>query len=187
MDFVVDIETLATEANAVILSAGIIAVDFGKELTVPGLLKDSVYVKFNAKSQIPKRLVEESTLTWWKAQDKEVYDSQVRSQPDDLTLEDGFFKLKSFLQKNGLTKKSIIWTRGELDSTVLQNIAKQLEQPLLFPFYRVRDIRTAVDILYGSDNGYCKMSVDIPVNIKKHHPVYDCIIDALMLRYGIEE
>lgn len=49
-----------------------------------------------------------------------------------------------------------------------------------------RDIRTAVDIMYGSTNGYC--SVEHPDfarhNVIKHHPVHDCALDVMMLLYG---
>jgi hypothetical protein len=49
-----------------------------------------------------------------------------------------------------------------------------------------RDVRTAVDILYGTTNGY--VEVDHPLfdrtAVIKHHPVHDCALDAMQLLYG---
>jgi hypothetical protein len=49
-----------------------------------------------------------------------------------------------------------------------------------------RDIRTAVDILTGSTNGYCDVVYDgfDRHEVIKHHPVHDCALDAMMLMYG---
>ena len=49
-----------------------------------------------------------------------------------------------------------------------------------------RDVRTAVDCLYGSSNGYVEVVKDgfDRAAVIKHHPVHDCALDAMMLMYG---
>ena len=52
-----------------------------------------------------------------------------------------------------------------------------------------RDIRTAIDILYGTTNGYCAVDCDgfDKSMVTKHHPVHDVCYDAMMLLYGVEQ
>jgi hypothetical protein len=67
---------------------------------------------------------------------------------------------------------------------------EQLTIEPIFPFKRWRDVRTAVDFLTGTTNGYCK--VDYPgfdpyLHITKHNPIDDCVLDVMQLIYGVKE
>jgi hypothetical protein len=67
---------------------------------------------------------------------------------------------------------------------------EKLKVEPVFWFNRWRDVRTGIDLLKGSTSGYCK--VDYPgfdpyLHITKHNPIDDCIYDAMMLLYGVEE
>jgi hypothetical protein len=83
--------------------------------------------------------------------------------------------------------KCWVWARGNLDQLVLDDIEEQIGLEPIWPFARWRDVRTAVDFLYGTTTGYTKVNhpvFDSKLHITKHNPVDDCIFDAMMLMYG---
>lgn len=187
--YIFDVETLSTSETAVILSAAAIKVDFTKELDYYDLVRSAFYVKFDAKEQITKynRTVDKNTVNWWKTVPQEIQDSQAKPSKNDVPLASGMKSLCNWFIENGFDKRdSVVWTRGDLDNTVIQHISKQLEIEPPFSVWRVRDIRTAVDILSGSNNGYAKLSKPLPATTKKHDPVHDCAMDAFQLKYYIE-
>jgi hypothetical protein len=84
-----------------------------------------------------------------------------------------------------------VWARGNLDQMVLSHIEDQMGLENIWSYARWRDVRTAVDFLYGTKNGY--VDVDTPawveafdskLHITKHNPVDDCVFDAMQLMYG---
>ena len=79
------------------------------------------------------------------------------------------------------------WARGNLDQLVMDSIEEQCEITPIFYYARWRDVRTAVDFLYGTSNGYCKVDYEgfnPSLHITKHDPIDDCILDTMMLLYG---
>jgi hypothetical protein len=69
----------------------------------------------------------------------------------------------------------------------MDSIEEQIETDPIFPYARWRDVRTAVDFLYNTSNGYCKVNYEEfnpDHHITKHDPIDDCILDAMMLMYG---
>jgi len=183
----VDVETLGTESNAVLLSLGMVYADFSEDFTYDQLIETGFYVKFDANEQKEMgRTMEKGTIEWWKKQDKEVFDSEVRVKPTDVKLLDGLNQAAEWIASvPGYSRKTgTVWTRGSIDDMVLGSVCKQAGRAPLFPFYLVRDVRTAVDILYGSHNGYVDIDAPMP-NIQKHNPTVDAALDAMMLRYGV--
>jgi hypothetical protein len=69
---------------------------------------------------------------------------------------------------------------------VIDSLAKKFALQPLTDYNRWRDVRTAVDILCGTTNGYT--DVVYPgferAAVIKHHPVHDCALDAMQLMYG---
>jgi hypothetical protein len=56
----------------------------------------------------------------------------------------------------------------------------------IFHYSKWRDVRTAVDFLSGSNNGYCEVDYegfDPALDITKHNPIDDCVYDAMQLMY----
>jgi len=182
-DFILDLETLSLRPNAVVLSCGIIAVDLSKDFTAEDLKERSLFVKFKSNSQT-NRHISSDTLNWWRNQSIEVQRSQLLPSPSDVSLVDGYKAIQQFIKLNCMTpNKAVYWCRGDLESSVLSDIAFELGLPELYPYHRKRDVRTAVDILTGSDNGYCDTIPLMPDGLKEHDPVDDCIRDLWMLRY----
>ncbi len=193
--FMFDIETLGVESTTVVLSAGIVYFDPNEddELSYEDLVARGLFVKFNAKEQVTEysRTITKSTLDWWGKQGK--WQQQTSLDPDadnDLTVVDGFKVLHKYINKY-LKGKSweteIMWARGSLDQMAIDSLANKAGVDPIAPFNRWRDVRTAVDMLTGSTNGYCKVADLDWDKVAKHHPVHDCALDALMLMRGIPE
>ncbi len=190
--FALDIETLGIESTSVILSIGLVYV---KDTTVKNyqeMLKDSLFVKLNAKEQISKygRTVDKDTLTWWKKQGEiQRKHSYIPSDKDVSVVEAVDSCIDWVKSKNDDT--ALVWVRGSMDGPCMDNLFKSVLKSPLFGYNRYRDVRTAIDILYPntSKNGYVEVdpeqcpdwSEDLVV---KHHPVSDCLYDLCMLRFG---
>ena len=87
--------------------------------------------------------------------------------------------------------KCWIWARGNMDQVVLSSMEEMLDVESVFSYNRWRDVRTAVDFLYGTTNGYTDIETppwmdkfDPAIHIYKHDPLDDCIFDVMMLIYG---
>lgn len=186
--FIFDVETLGVDSNAVVLSAALIHFDPEKRPTYQDLLDDACFVKFKAKDQIQrlKRAVDLETLEWWKNQHSYVREVSFDPTGDDVTVEEGITRLHNYMNKFPNADKQTMWARGSLDQIVIDHMARQVGLQVITGYNMWRDVRTAVDILYGTTNGYA--DVDHPLfkrhEVIKHHPVHDCALDAMQLMYG---
>ena len=187
-----DVETLGKESSAVILSIGCTYFDPTKEPSVEELRKNSVFVKFDTADQIKrlKRTVTPSSIEWWGKQCDNVKKKSVKPSADDISLEEGIEKFREWTKQFPDNTKCWVWARGNLDQLVMDSLEERLGIEPVFGYNRWRDVRTFIDITYGTNNGYCK--VDYPgfnsqLDITKHDPVDDCIFDIMMMLYGQTE
>ncbi len=185
--FIFDVETLGVESNAVILSAALIHFDPEKRPTYQDLIVDACFVKFKAKEQANNgRTITKSTLEWWKTQHEYVKKVSLDPSTDDVSARDGIATLYAYMNKFENANKQTMWARGSLDQLVIDSLCDALDLEPITGYNMWRDVRTAVDILYGTTNGY--VDVDHPLfkrhEVIKHHPVHDCALDAMQLMYG---
>jgi hypothetical protein len=186
--FLFDVETLGVESTSVILSAALVYFDPEEKPDYQKLLDDAIFVKLNAKDQIQrlKRVVDIGTLEWWKNQHEFVRALSFDPKSDDMLAEDAITVLHNYMNKYPNSNKQTMWARGSLDQMVIDSLSKKLDMQPLTGYNMWRDMRTAVDLLCGSSNGYC--DIDHPTfkrhEVIKHHPVHDCALDAMMLMYG---
>lgn len=188
-----DIETLGTESTAVILSAAIIHFDPTSEPEFSALKADACFVKFNVREQVEvyARKIERSTVDWWNKQCENVRRKSFYPSANDLSLAEGYSRIKSYVESKN-DPDCWIWARGNMDQVCFSSIEKNLciEESFL-PHYRWRDIRTAIDFLYHTKNGYVRVSnppwqpeFNPDIHITKHNPVDDCLFDIMQLVYG---
>lgn len=185
--FMFDVETLGVESNSVVLSAALTHFDPMEEPDYQKLLENTIFVKFNAKEQIDAgRKVDIGTLEWWKNQHEYVRAISFDPKVDDLSVQEGFARLHNFMGKYPNAHKQTMWARGSLDQLVIDSLAKKFDLQPITNYNMWRDVRTAVDIMYGSTNGYCEVEFEgfKRHDVIKHHPVHDCALDAMMLMYG---
>ena len=74
-----------------------------------------------------------------------------------------------------------------MDQACLDSIGRDLDLKPISPYYRWRDVRTALDILKTtSERGYCP--IEYPGfnenDVQKHDPIHDCAFDVMQLIYG---
>jgi hypothetical protein len=185
--FIFDVETLGVESNAVVLSAALIHFNPEKRPTYQDLLDNACFVKFNAKEQMDAGCtVSKSTLEWWKTQHEYVRKVSLDPSCDDTTVKNGMQKFYAYMNQFSNPEKQTMWARGSLDQLAIDSLAVRFGLQQITGYNVWRDVRTAVDILYGTDNGY--VEVDHPLfkrhEVIKHHPVHDCALDAMQLMYG---
>ncbi len=185
--FIFDVETLGVESNAVVLSAALIHFDPEKRPTYQDLLDTACFVKFNAKEQMQAGgTVSKSTLSWWKEQHEYVRKVSLEPSREDMTVQNGMQQLYDYMAKFPNAKQQTMWARGSLDQLAIDSLAVRFGLEEITGYNMWRDVRTAVDILYGTTNGY--VDVDHPLfkrhEVIKHHPVHDCALDAMQLMYG---
>jgi hypothetical protein len=103
-----------------------------------------------------------------------------------MTVENGMQKFYDYMAKFPNAKQQTMWARGSLDQMAIDSLAVKFDLEEITGYNVWRDVRTAVDILYGTTNGY--VEVVHPLfsrhEVIKHHPVHDCALDAMQLMYG---
>jgi len=186
--FIFDVETLGVESNAVILSAALIHFDPEKRPTYQDLLDNACFVKLKAKDQGYRldRTIDSGTLEWWATQHDYVKKVSFEPNSTDLIAEDAITILHNYMNKIPNSEKQTMWARGSLDQMVIDSLAKKLDMQPITGYAMWRDVRTAVDILYGTTNGYVEVVHPLfdRTAVIKHHPVHDCALDAMQLMYG---
>ena len=191
--FVFDVETLGKESNSVILSMAAIYFDPDKGPSYKEMYDDAFFVKFDVVDQMKRldRKVGKTTMQWWAKQCDNVKIKSFKPNPAvDVKFEDGYEQMRQWAASKN-DDKCYVWARGNLDQLVLDSFEEQLELKPIWPFNRWRDVRTAVDFLYGVTNGYVTVEVppwvesfDPALHVTKHNPIDDCCFDAMQLMYG---
>jgi hypothetical protein len=186
--FMFDIETLGTESTTVVLSAACIYFNPEEKPSFEKLIEDSCFVKFSAKDQIQNynRKVDKSTLEWWDKIHSAIRKTSFDPSPTDLPLLEGISILREYIESKPNWSKSTVWARGSLDQMAIDSLCKCAGQDTLWHYANWRDVRTAVDILSGSSNGYCGVNYEgfNSNDVIKHNPIHDCAYDVMMLLYG---
>jgi hypothetical protein len=186
--FVFDVETLGKRSSSVILSMAAVYFNPDEKPDHIQLRQNSFFTKFDVQDQIQRlnREVGKSTIDWWAKQCENVKLKSFKPSSNDVPFETGHELMREWAKSKNDTK-CWVWARGNLDQLVLDDIEEQLEIEPIWEYNRWRDVRTAVDFLYGTTTGYTEVHhpvFDSKLHITKHNPVDDCIFDAMMLMYG---
>jgi hypothetical protein len=188
--FVFDVETLGKKSDSVILSMAAIYFNPDEKPSPQQMRDDAFYAKFDVKDQHTRlnRHMGKSTMEWWKKQCDNVKKVSFVPNEIDCVFEDGYEAMRKWAESKN-DPKCWVWARGNLDQLVLDDIEEQCGLTPLWYFNRWRDVRTAVDFLYNTQDGYT--DVDYPgwnskMEITKHNPIDDCLLDAMMLMYGVK-
>lgn len=141
------------------------------------------------------RTTDPDTVTFWNNQDAKIR-QLVMDQARAVPVADAIDSIHRIVNVDH--PKAFVWQRGSKDADWINSLAVSagLKQPIAY--YRVRDVRTAIDVcgLSSKMNGYVDdehmRHYDEPVQqvldgmIKafggKHHPTYDVVLDMAQLR-----
>lgn len=182
---VLDLETLDTIPTSVILSLGCSLFAFEeKKKNFDYYVDNGFYVKLNPIEQIKSgRTTSQSTVDWWKKQGKAAQNVLIPEKTDS-TLSEGLSLFSSYLNNSRYDfKKSYCWCRGSsFDWPIMDNAFRQHSLKLPYNGWKIRDIKTAVDILAGTDNGAYDLKSGTPQGFIMHDSLHDCALDILRLK-----
>lgn len=133
----IDLETMATSPNAVVLTLG--AVKFNPYGNGYG---DKIYFRISIDDQDAfAREVDPGTLDWWSKQDPKIMEEAFADE-DRLPLVDAIDQFHKFAWGS-----DAFWSHGAtFDLVILENIYKQLGKPLPWSFWQLRCTRSLFDL-----------------------------------------
>jgi hypothetical protein len=140
-DVMIDLETLATSTDAVVLTIGAVRFDpFGSDIKEPAM--DSFYVKVDIDSCDELGLVSnDDTIAWWAQQSKEAQ-AEAFEGTDRVHIREAFDRLYKFCW--GAKR---VWSNGAaFDVPICEHVYKKLNKAIPWSFWAVRDVRTAFDL-----------------------------------------
>lgn len=174
-DVMVDIETLALDADALVLSIGVIPFDcVGKDGPWFG---ESFLAVPNLTEQIMMgRTIETSTQTWWGDPEREAASLHWRAPPKQLTVRSALAELSGFIREAEAPR---VWANGAVfDIGILNSLYAQCGMKVPWKYNAVRDARTLYDVLpKHPDRNWCNPEKDGPL----HHPVVDCRVQIIRM------
>lgn len=192
----IDVETLSTHQDAIILQfTGLMYKARAEpEETIEEFMGNCSFLDLKLSVVDQRRLgrrMDQDTMKWWSNQPTAVQQHVFIPKPDDLTADDATSAFDAWLRENGYNKKrDTIWQRGTLDSDWLTSLFMScgyIADQVPLAWFRVRDIRTAVDVLGQSTklNGYPDNVDELRAMIpgyKQHDSKSDITLEALILR-----
>lgn len=133
----VDLETLAVTPRATVLTLG--AVHFNPFGNGYG---DKLYLRIDIDQQDALgREVDPSTIEWWSKQKPEIME-EAFSPDDRVSVEDAMNQFRKFAWGC-----DAFWSHGAtFDLVIIEDILRQINQPLPWNFWKLRDTRTLFDL-----------------------------------------
>ena len=133
----VDMETMAVTPDAVVLTLGAVHFDPTSED-----ISDSLYFRISIDDQdVLGRAIDPNTLEWWSRQDPVIME-EAFSSDDRISLVEAMERFHKFAW--GCDR---FWSHGAtFDLVMIENILRQLNRPLPWNYWQLRDTRTLFDI-----------------------------------------
>jgi hypothetical protein len=133
----IDLETLSTRPDCVILSIGAVLFDPHKEGVV-----ERLDIRPDVDEQIALgRYIEPATIDWWATQSKEARE-EAFSEEGRIPFRDAIEQVRKF----GWNRRAV-WANGScFDIIIIENCLRQLEMPIPWEYWKARDTRTLYEI-----------------------------------------
>lgn len=167
MDVMLDLETLSTLPNAVILSIGAVKFDpFTNRIDVD----EGMDLRIDVDGQTAiGRDIQEDTINWWGKQPPEVQEAAM-SEEGRVGLEDFTRQLNKFM-----VGADSIWCQGPVfDIVILEDLYRQLGKPIPWNFWQIADSRTLFKV-HGDPRDKNRKGA--------HNALMDCVYQAM----GVQE
>lgn len=181
----IDLETLDTETTAKILSIGIVPWNPGEQVSFQDLCEReaSLYIKIDLSS-FPSGFTESlSTVDWWNKQGEQARHVLEPNLELDTHIEEALHQVRRHLVKYvQLLKKDggQIFCRGyDFDGGILNHAFKQCRNSAPWQYNRFRCIRTVIDTIARTRNGY--VIENNPEGFIKHHALHDAAKDTMTM------
>lgn len=162
-----DIETLGTKTNSVILSIG--ACYFNPSTSEIG---DTLSVHIDVNSCIRNGLeMDASTVMWWLGQDKDAQSKITGGQSNSKDIKDALVMTSEFIDSY-----SQVWGNGStFDNTIVKNAYDKCSMDVPWKFWNDRDVRSIVEL--GYQIGF-NPKLDMPFEGVRHDALDDAIHQA---------
>lgn len=190
---ILDFETLSNSPRtAPILSMGCISFNWGD--SVEDLKKTGFYRTCDIEEQLALGLKPtKSTIEWWQNQGEEA--RKVLFDKNKIPLSQLAKEFIDWTKTQGITRNTTVWVRGcYFDWPIYENLLRLTGNDLFNPLnsWAVRDIRTAIDVMYDIKPGqhsYAPNFEDLiePYELTLHNSLDDCIKDYLQLNQFFTE
>ena len=156
----IDLETLSTRPDAVILSVGAIKFDpySSAEPHDPLLFK----VDVDSQTEMGRHVMED-TLNWWATQPEHIREDAL-GESDRITLDETIKEINRWS-----VGVEVFWCQGPLfDYAILQNLYAQLDRPVPWQYWAIRDSRTLFSLYRETD----------VAKVDAHNALADCDYQA---------
>lgn len=156
----IDLETLSTRPDAVILSVGAIKFDpySSAEPHDPLLFK----VDVDSQTEMGRHVMED-TLKWWATQPEHIREDAL-GETDRMDLD---YTIKAI--NKWAVGVDVFWCQGPLfDYAILQNLYAQLDRPVPWQYWAIRDSRTLFGLYRETD----------VAKVDAHNALADCDYQA---------
>ena len=178
-----DIETLSTKVDGVILSMGICFFDDEKEQPFDEIVANGIEIFFDREEQEQAgRITDFNTLKWWKEQGeyaRRVLEPGVTIKRRELHPHLEAFCTKQDLSYNWVKKYCRWFTRGpHFDIAMSDSMLDEDNVSPPWKYYRVRDIRTWLECNGMPDN----LKLVKPKTMVPHNALHDAAFDAWMMQ-----
>jgi 3' exoribonuclease, RNase T-like len=155
-NLMIDIETLATRPDAIILSIAAVKFEFGSDKI------EQFSINIDPKSCKQHGMVSDpATIAWWKEQKPEAIAAFMKNP---VTIDHALDKLSEFVGPDW--KDIVFWCNGmNFDYPVLEWSYKALNKPVPWRYWNLRDARTVyavfdIDMRYIERVGVYHNSID---------------------------
>ena len=162
----IDLETLSTKPDAVLLTIGAIKFD--------PFTSDPPYSEFYYRANVDEqtaigRHVEEGTLEWWSRQPDEIV-KEALSDENRHPVREILKELNKYLV--GVDR---IWCQGPVfDIAILENLYRQLDMHWNWAFYNIRDSRTLFSLMPRDPRK--------DIEFAAHNALEDCRIQSICVQ-----
>lgn len=164
--FMVDIETLSTAVNTVVLSIGAVEFDI-----VSGAIHNEFYQELRLQDQNDRK-IDQGTVAWWI---KQVAEHPERAAiflgENKAPVRNALLLLEAFLGESQVSysaNKKCIWACDpDFDCAILDNLYKEYKLKTPWQYYETRSVRTVRELSKIH-------SIGLPEFVKSHNALDDC-------------
>lgn len=167
LDLMIDLETLGTRSDAVILSIGAVEFDIFQNQ-----LGSEFYVNIDTESCLTFGLtMDERTINWWKTQSNAA--KNALAYPVPVSLMNGLMMLSEFMYG----KKYCVWGNGPaFDNIILKNAFRAVNLKCPWLYRNDRCFRTIKSI---HNTVFPHVSIEVELEGVKHNALYDAKVQAM--------
>ena len=165
----IDIETLATTTDAVVLTIGACKFD-PYTLTPP---TDGFYVRLEAEMQTHMgRKMCNDTLEWWSKQPKHIQEEAL-GEGNRTPVAKALIDLRKWMN---IDNNTYVWSQGNFDLPILKSLAEDMGRPIAIHYWQILDSRSIMTLFgkraQSTHNALedCLGQVQIIQDICQSHP-----------------